>query len=46
MIDNRYPKDRTALLFVDPYNDFLSERGKLWSYVRDVAVEVALLDNG
>jgi nicotinamidase-related amidase len=27
-MDNRYAKDRTALLFVDPYNDFLSEGGK------------------
>jgi hypothetical protein len=27
MADGNYPKDRTALLFVDPYNDFLSEMG-------------------
>jgi nicotinamidase-related amidase len=30
MTDLVYPKGRTALLFVDPYNDFLSEGGKLW----------------
>jgi len=30
-----YSKERTALLFVDPYNDFLSEGGKLWA-LRDM----------
>jgi hypothetical protein len=30
MIDHRYEASRTALLLVDPYNDFLSEGGKLW----------------
>jgi hypothetical protein len=32
-------------LFIDPYNDFLSEGGKLWPRVKDVANEVGLLDN-
>ena len=40
-----YPRDRTALLFVDPYNDFLSEGGKLWPAVKDVAGEVGLIEN-
>jgi nicotinamidase-related amidase len=40
-----YDKTRTALLFVDPYNDFLSEGGKNWPRVKDVALEVGLLDN-
>jgi len=44
-MDNRYTKDQTALLFVDPYNDFLSDGGKLWPYVREAAAEVGLLDN-
>lgn len=35
----------TALLFVDPYNDFLSEGGKLWSLVAPVARGVGLIDN-
>lgn len=39
------PAARTALLFVDPYNDFLSEGGKLWSLVSDVAQSVNLLQN-
>ncbi len=40
-----YTRDRTALLFVDPYNDFLSEGGKLWRLVEGVAKEVELLDH-
>lgn len=36
---------RTALLFVDPYNDFLAEAGKLWPMVAEVATSVGLLDN-
>jgi nicotinamidase-related amidase len=41
------PYDRavTALLLVDPYNDFLSEGGKVWPRVKGIAVEVGLLDN-
>lgn len=29
-----YPADRTGLLIVDPYNDFISEGGKLFEYCR------------
>jgi hypothetical protein len=25
-----YPQDRTAYLLIDPYNDYLSEGGKIW----------------
>jgi ureidoacrylate peracid hydrolase len=32
-----YDKEITALLMIDPYNDFISEGGKLWDRVRDVA---------
>lgn len=45
MVDGSYPRDRTALLFVDPYNDFLSEGGKFWPLVEGVANEVGLLGN-
>jgi len=45
MADNSYSKKGTALLLVDPYNDFLSEGGKLWRPVEAVAREVGLLDN-
>jgi ureidoacrylate peracid hydrolase len=32
-----YEKDITALLVVDPYNDFISEGGKIWRRIRAVA---------
>jgi len=40
-----YSKQSTALLFVDPYNDFLSEGGKIWPRVREVAEDVGLIEN-
>jgi nicotinamidase-related amidase len=40
-----YEAKRTALLVVDPYNDFLSEGGKIWPRVKEIAEEVGLLDN-
>ena len=45
MTEITYGKGSTALLLVDPYNDFLSEGGKLWPMLKAVAEEVALLDN-
>ena len=40
-----YDPKTTAVLCVDFYNDFLSEGGKLWPWVREIAEEVGLLDN-
>jgi nicotinamidase-related amidase len=40
-----YGRSRTAVLLVDPYNDFLSDGGKLWSMVESVATQAGLLDN-
>ena len=40
-----YEAKSSALLFVDPYNDFLSDGGKVWPFIKDVAGEVGLLDN-
>jgi nicotinamidase-related amidase len=45
MTNHAYNKATTALLVIDPYNDFLSEGGKIWPRVKDVATEVGLLDN-
>lgn len=45
MPNDKYTKHQTALLFIDPYNDFLSEGGKLWPLVEGIAKEVGLLDN-
>jgi nicotinamidase-related amidase len=41
----QYSPDETALLIVDPYNDFLSEGGKLWPRAKEVAEGVGLLDH-
>jgi nicotinamidase-related amidase len=40
-----YDPRRTAVLLVDPYNDFLSEGGQIWPRLESVAEEVGLLDN-
>jgi nicotinamidase-related amidase len=40
-----YPLDRTAYLLVDPYNDFLSEGGRVFPSIKSVAEDVALLDH-
>ena len=32
-----YEKEVTALLVIDPYNDFISEGGKLWDRLKGVA---------
>src|SRR5262249_51593754 len=32
-----YDKELTALLMIDPYNDFISEGGKLWGRLKGVA---------
>lgn len=45
MAQPTYDPARTALLFVDPYNDFLAEDGKLWPLVKDVAETVGLHAN-
>ena len=40
-----YIREKTGLLLVDPYNDFLSPTGKLWPQAKEVAEEVNLLSN-
>ena len=34
----RYNKENTALLVIDPYNDFVAEGGKVWDRLKSVAV--------
>jgi len=36
MARHTYDKDITALLVIDPYNDFISEGGKIWDRIRAV----------
>lgn len=45
MLPPRYPLDRTAYLLVDPYNDFLSEGGKVFPLIKAMADQNGLLDN-
>ncbi|MEU6572120.1 isochorismatase family cysteine hydrolase [Streptomyces parvulus] len=40
-----YERARTGICLVDPYNDFLSEGGKLWPALEHVAREVDLLNH-
>jgi len=37
MTELLYDEDTTALLVVDPYNDFISEGGKIWPRIKAVA---------
>ena len=37
MAGHTYDKEIAALLVIDPYNDFISEGGKLWDRIRAVA---------
>ena len=37
MAELRFDKELTALLVIDPYNDFISEGGKIWDRIRAVA---------
>jgi nicotinamidase-related amidase len=40
-----YAADHTALLVVDPYNDFMSKRGKLYDLIKETAAASGLFDN-
>src|SRR5262245_37469985 len=45
MTATTYERERTALLIVDPYNDFMSEGGKLYNRVKETAQEVGFFEN-
>lgn len=45
MADQSHPGDRTGLLLVDPYNDFLHEKGKLNGAARAVIDEVGMMEH-
>ena len=38
-----YEKEITALLVIDPYNDFIFEGGKVWDRLKGVAEELQTL---
>jgi len=37
MADLKFEKEITAFLIIDPYNDFISEGGKIWERIKGVA---------
>jgi ureidoacrylate peracid hydrolase len=37
MADLTFEKQITALVVIDPYNDFISEGGKIWPRIKDIA---------
>ena len=37
MADLKLDKEITALLIIDPYNDFISEGGKIWDRIKNIA---------
>ncbi|MBP1822132.1 cysteine hydrolase [Mycobacterium sp. OAE908] len=37
MVDVTYEKDITGLVVIDPYNDFISDGGKVWDRLKGVA---------
>jgi hypothetical protein len=41
----QYVPAKTALLHVDPYNDFISEGGKLWNICKETIESVGLLEH-
>ena len=45
MSDKTYNSADTALLVVDPYNDFMSEGGKLYDQIKEVANSVGMFGN-
>jgi ureidoacrylate peracid hydrolase len=45
MNDLSYDKEITALVVIDPYNDFISEDGHLWDRVKTVAEENSCIPN-
>jgi hypothetical protein len=45
MTTNTYAADHTALLIVDPYNDFMSEGGKLYEATKETAQAAGFYDN-
>ena len=37
MSNQNFNKENTAILVIDPYNDFISEGGKIWDRLKDIA---------
>jgi ureidoacrylate peracid hydrolase len=37
MVELKFEREATGLLLIDPYNDFISEGGKIWDRIKTVA---------
>jgi len=37
MANLNFDKETTAVLVIDPYNDFISEGGKIWHRIKNIA---------
>ncbi len=42
---NKFHANKTAIVVVDPFNDFLSEGGKLWQFTRETVDKINLVKN-
>ena len=40
-----YPVNKTALVLIDPFNDFLSEGGKLYPFTRETVEGIGVVNN-
>lgn len=40
-----YPPEKTAVILVDPFNDFLSEGGKLYSFTKETVEGIGIVRN-
>ena len=45
MANDSYSKARTALLVIDPFNDFLTDGGKVWPHVKEVCETLGVVSN-
>ena len=45
LIMQNYSSNNTAVMVVDPFNDFLSEGGKRWSRTKETVIGVNLIEN-
>lgn len=44
-MDIKLNKEKTAILMVDPYNDFIAEGGKLWPLSKATVTAIGLIQN-
>ena len=45
MADFKIPKDKTAIVLIEPQNDFLSEGGTMYAHIREQLAERHVIAN-